>query len=256
MVLFGDYRDPTTMLSYFSKKEDTDKIHELIGDSIDWKKVNDFFDICDWHVSGLLKLCEKHGIATQKKSPLWELQETEKKAKLQNISSFKSKSGHNLIVKKLDSFEYAQFIDDNWEFKDEFSLHWIHSQCKNGFAYGVFTTSEETKVKNNSVEQGQDERDDLDTKINKQPISWISAYKYGAMGLLKTSSEWRGEGCAKACINNLAFHMESLGIVPYVYIEDWNVGSISLFEKMGFVKTHNASWICCLPKQHQLQVDS
>ena len=26
MALFGDYRDPTTMLSYFSKKEDTDKV--------------------------------------------------------------------------------------------------------------------------------------------------------------------------------------------------------------------------------------
>jgi len=71
----------------------------------------------------------------------------------------------------------AHFINDNWEFKDEFSLQWIHSQCKNGFAYGVFTTSEETKVKINSVEQGQRELDDLDTKIDKQPISWISAYK-------------------------------------------------------------------------------
>ena len=33
--------------------------------------------------------------------------------------------------------------------------------------------------------------------------------------MLKTKPEWRGEGCAKACINNLAFHMESIGIVPY-----------------------------------------
>ena len=79
-------------------------------------------------------------------------------------------------------------------------------------------------------------------------MSVLFSSRYGALGLLKTSPEWRGEGCAKACINNLAAHIESLGIVPYVYIEDFNVGSISLFEKMGFIKTHDASWICCLPK--------
>ena len=68
------------------------------------------------------------------------------------------------------------------------------------------------------------------------------------MGLLKTAPEWRGEGCATASIKALAFHMESLGIVPYVYIEDGNTGSTALFEKMGFVKTHNASWIDCEAK--------
>ena len=102
----------------------------------------------------------------------------------------------------------------------------------------------------------------FDTFDNKLSVLFLLhttvfiSHRYGAMGLLKTSSDWRGEGCAKACINNLAFHMESLGIVPYVYIEDWNVGSISLFEKLGFVKTHDASWICCLPKQHQLGVET
>ena len=69
------------------------------------------------------------------------------------------------------------------------------------------------------------------------------------MGLLKTSPEWRGEGCAKACINNLAYHMDTLGITPHVYIEEDNVGSISLFEKMGYVKMHGASWIGFLPKK-------
>ena len=70
------------------------------------------------------------------------------------------------------------------------------------------------------------------------------------MGLLKTSPEWRGEGCAKACINNLAYHMETLGITPHVYIEEDNIGSISLFEKMGYVKLHGASWIGFLPKNN------
>jgi len=74
------------------------------------------------------------------------------------------------------------------------------------------------------------------------------AYKYGAMGLLKTIPEWRGEGCAKACIDTLANHLKALGITPHVYIEADNDGSISLFEKMGYVKAHGANWIAYSPK--------
>jgi hypothetical protein len=43
--------------------------------------------------------------------------------------------------------------------------------------------------------------------------------------------------------------MDTLGITPHVYIEEDNVGSISLFEKMGYVKMHGASWIGFLPKK-------
>ena len=68
------------------------------------------------------------------------------------------------------------------------------------------------------------------------------------MGLLKTVEEWRGQGCAKACTNNLAEFFQSIGIKPFVYIEHDNHVSIKLFEKMGYKQTHKASWICYLPK--------
>ena len=38
----------------------------------------------------------------------------------------------------------AEFINENWKFRDEFSVQWIRRQCKSGFAYGVFTVSEAT----------------------------------------------------------------------------------------------------------------
>ena len=71
------------------------------------------------------------------------------------------------------------------------------------------------------------------------------------MGLLKTKEEWRGQGCAKACINNLSLEMRSHGIIPFVYIEDDNEASKKLFETLGFEKTHTASWICYLPPENK-----
>ena len=82
---------------------------------------------------------------------------------------------------------------------------------------------------------------DIQRKKENTPISWIIAYKYGAMGLLQTIPEWQGEGCAKACINNLAYHLESLNVTPYCFIEDGNVASEALFKTMGFVKTNNVN---------------
>lgn len=64
------------------------------------------------------------------------------------------------------------------------------------------------------------------------------------MGMLKTKEEWRGRGLAKICVNNLACHMmTSIGITPYVTIEDYNTASINLFEKLGYVKTCKAYWV-------------
>ena len=93
---------------------------------------------------------------------------------------------------------------------------------------------------------------DIDKKNVNKPISWIVAYKYGALGILQTVPEWRGEGCAKACINNLACHLESLGVTPHTHIEDGNTSSLALFEKMGFIKTHNARWVRSIGKNTQL----
>ena len=63
-------------------------------------------------LSGLLELCKKRGVIKFNEiCPLWELPSAEKgdRAKLQKLTNFKSKSGHELIVKQLDGPEHGQF---------------------------------------------------------------------------------------------------------------------------------------------------
>ena len=73
-------------------------------------------------------------------------------------------------------------------------------------------------------------------------FSWLF-FRHGALGLLKTREKWRGNGCAAACIKALSKHLLKFGITPYCFIEDFNHTSMRLFEKLGFEKTHDCSWI-------------
>jgi len=61
-------------------------------------------------------------------------------------------------VKKLGA-NFGNFINDNWEFKNEHSAEWIRSQCRNGLAYGVFLQNNDTEIEKND------------------PIAWIVTYK-------------------------------------------------------------------------------
>ena len=58
--LFGEHPEPTSVFSYFSKEEDIGKIHDLLKTTIDWGKCNTFA-VGDWHIPGLLQLCEEYG---------------------------------------------------------------------------------------------------------------------------------------------------------------------------------------------------
>lgn len=129
-----------------------------------------------------------------------------------------------MFVKALGP-EYANLINDNWKFRNDASFLWIKSQCQSGKAFGTFSYY-------------SSDSDDV-----KEPISWIMAYKHGALGLLKTREKWRGNGCAAACIKALSKHLLKFGITPYCFIEDFNHTSMRLFEKLGFEKTHDCSWI-------------
>ena len=44
--------------------------------------------------------------------------------------------GKRLTVHRLGT-EHADWINSNWKFRDDYSLHWIKKQCQSGFAYGV-----------------------------------------------------------------------------------------------------------------------
>merc|ERR1712062_824799 len=220
MVLVIPEHYELTAFSHFSKKQDVDKIHDLIDKSIDWTGGIIFSGVVDWHIPSLLKLCQKRTKEARLKTTPYLWQKIEP-----------THSEFEWIVKPLTTEKDAKLIDENWKFRSETSLEWIQSQCENGMAYGAFPAPSDDDVNAEPV----------------QPVSWIIAYKYGALGLLKTKEEWRGRGCAKSCINALATKLASIGIVPYVYIENFNQNSINLFEKLGYVKAHSAAWIITTP---------
>ena len=71
--------------------------------------------------------------------------------------------------------------------------------------------------------------------------------KCSELGLLKTKKEWRGNGCAVACIKALSNYLLAFGITPYCLIEAFNETSMRLFEKLGFEKMHDCSFIIYSP---------
>ena len=70
---------------------------------------------------------------------------------------------------------------------------------------------------------------------------------FSSLGLLKTKEEWCGNGCAMACIKALSNYLLTFGVTPHCTIENYNQASMRLFEKLGFAKTHDCSFIIYSP---------
>ena len=148
MVLVLPEHYQLTAFSHFSKKQDVDKIHDLIDKSVDWTSGIIFSGVVDWHIPSLVKLCQKRTKEVRfEDCPLWQ----------NNTQPILKES--DWIVKPLNTEKDAKMIDENWKFRDETSLQWIQSQCKNGMAYGTFPAPS----------------DDVNEPV--QPVSWIIAYK-------------------------------------------------------------------------------
>ena len=236
-------------ISFISKEKDIDKVLNIIDASIDWEIYVKFGPVADWYIPGMIQLCQKHGkIKNHVKVKQYENTDTAKLGEVKssftnidsssssmsiqefpNIMRFHAKNGQTMFAKPLGP-EYANFMSDNWKFKSDSAFLWIKSQCQSNMAFGTFTSL------------------DLDSEVDfKEPNSWIMAYTYCALGLLKTKEDARGNGCAIACIKSLSNCLLKFGITPYCFIEDFNQTSMRLFEKLGFEKTHNASWIIYSP---------
>ena len=233
-------------ISFISKEKDVEKVLNIIDESINWNVYTKFGPVADWYIPGMIELCQKHGkIKNNVKVKQYENFDTTKLGEVQSsitniasssstiqefpITRFLGKNGETMFAKPLGP-EYANFISDNWKFKSENSFLWIQSQCQSYMAFGTFSS--------------------LDSDGGfKEPNSWIMAYTFCALGLLKTKDEWRGNGCAIACIKSLSNYLLKFGITPYCFIEDFNQTSMRLFEKLGFEKTHNGSWIIYSPEK-------
>ncbi len=68
------------------------------------------------------------------------------------------------------------------------------------------------------------------------------------MGILFTPPEHRRRGHARRCVAALSRRLLSLGLVPFVYVEEDNAASRALFSGLGFAKEQQrSSWIGYLP---------
>ena len=63
------------------------------------------------------------------------------------------------------------------------------------------------------------------------------------MGMLYTKEKYRRQGWAKIIIRAAKEYVKTLGLVPYVHVEEDNLASGRLFEQQGFVKDQYAHWI-------------
>ena len=69
------------------------------------------------------------------------------------------------------------------------------------------------------------------------------------MSNLQTLPKYRRQGLAQHCVKSLSGHIRrEFGLMPFVYIEVDNMASINLFEKMGFTRRHDASWLLWTPQ--------
>ncbi|XP_053731100.1 glycine N-acyltransferase-like protein 3 [Synchiropus splendidus] len=77
-----------------------------------------------------------------------------------------------------------------------------------------------------------------------QPVSWILTYNSSAMGMLYTLPEHRGKGYAKILISTMARSLHSEGYPVYCSIEEKNLVSYRLFQKLGFTEDpeYRAVW--------------
>ena len=83
IALFEKFPEPG--FAYISKEEDTDRVHKLLKDTIDWKKPNSIGPICDWHDKQFLELCKKNvTIKVEITLSQWVLQPSTKRPKLES----------------------------------------------------------------------------------------------------------------------------------------------------------------------------
>uniref|UniRef100_UPI003AAE6F86 glycine N-acyltransferase-like protein 3 n=1 Tax=Centroberyx gerrardi TaxID=166262 RepID=UPI003AAE6F86 len=77
-----------------------------------------------------------------------------------------------------------------------------------------------------------------------QPVSWILAYDYCAMGILYTLPEHRGKGYAKVLVSTMAKKLHAQGFPVYCFIEEENLVSHRLFTNLGFTEdpSYRAAW--------------
>lgn len=110
----------------------------------------------------------------------------------------------------------AQFMYDNYEYKDFANVAYIKERIEKGVGLGMFKED--------------------------QLIGWIMTHDDGAMGFLNVLPEYRNQGYAMALSVSLIKMLRAMGEVPFVHIEPDNNQSMNLALKAGFQKDRMINW--------------
>jgi len=116
------------------------------------------------------------------------------------------------------SLEHVQLVDNSWKFQNSKSVQMLEGLIKQKKLLGLFIEG------------------------NTEPVAWITIYSYGSMGMLNTKEQFRRQGWGQVLVSAAKEYARSLGLVPYVHIEEDNLISAKMFKKLGFVPDQYAVW--------------
>jgi 8-oxo-dGTP diphosphatase len=110
----------------------------------------------------------------------------------------------------------AEYLFQNYDYQEYTSVAYIEERLRKGPSAAIY--------------------------YEGNPVAWALTHDDGAIGLLKVLEPFRGRGYALAVTGFLVERIREQGAVPFVHIEEDNVQSLGLSQKMGFVKQGLTHW--------------
>ncbi len=80
-------------------------------------------------------------------------------------------------------------------------------------------------------------------KVENDLAAWAITHDDGAIGALHVLDEFRKKGYASEVVINLIHKIRNISMIPIAQTEEKNKVAIRLFEKLGFLKDRNVTWL-------------
>lgn len=112
----------------------------------------------------------------------------------------------------------AKYMDDLWKYKSGPSLEVLVAQTKLGLGFGAYAD-------------------------NGELASSTAVFSFGALGGTGTAEKHRRNGLSQMIHVFATKHLRSLGLIPFGFVETYNIPSRKMMEKLKFSQTHDAAWL-------------
>jgi|WetSurMetagenome_2_1015567.scaffolds.fasta_scaffold103434_3 GNAT superfamily N-acetyltransferase len=113
--------------------------------------------------------------------------------------------------------EHADYIYENYEYKDFTNVEYIRNRIVKGISCGIF--------------------------IGNKLVAWSITHDDGAIGMLQVLPEYRGKGLAKEITSFMINEIRKRNKIPFVQIEKRNLPSNRLASGIVFIKDRRVHWI-------------